>query len=47
MSIERTLARTWTGLVVATALASAELSVARDGEKVICEDNDGWRWEPY
>jgi hypothetical protein len=21
--------------------------VAGDGEKIICEDNDGWRWEPY
>jgi hypothetical protein len=19
---------------------------AGDGEKIICEDNDGWRWEP-
>jgi hypothetical protein len=43
MSIEQALARTWIGTVVAAALASAELTVARDGEKVICEDNDGWR----
>jgi len=21
--------------------------VAGDGEKIVCEDNDGWRWEPY
>jgi hypothetical protein len=21
--------------------------VAGDGEKIKCEDNDGWRWEPY
>jgi hypothetical protein len=21
--------------------------VAGDGEKIICEDNDGWRWEAY
>ena len=21
--------------------------VAGDGEKIICEDNDGWRWDPY
>jgi len=21
--------------------------VAGDGEEIICEDNDGWRWEPY
>jgi hypothetical protein len=21
--------------------------VAGDGKKIICEDNDGWRWEPY
>ena len=47
MSIERTLARTWTGTVVVAVLATAELTVARDGEKVIREDNDGWRWEPY
>jgi len=20
--------------------------VAGDGERIICEDNDGWRWEP-
>jgi hypothetical protein len=20
--------------------------VAGDGEKIICEDNNGWRWEP-
>jgi hypothetical protein len=20
--------------------------VAGDGEHIICEDNDGWRWEP-
>ena len=20
--------------------------VAGDGEKIVCEDNDGWRWEP-
>jgi hypothetical protein len=21
--------------------------VAGDGKRIICEDNDGWRWEPY
>lgn len=21
--------------------------VAGDGEKIVCADNDGWRWEPY
>jgi hypothetical protein len=21
--------------------------VAGDGEKIVCEDNNGWRWEPY
>jgi hypothetical protein len=21
--------------------------VAGDGEKIVCKDNDGWRWEPY
>jgi hypothetical protein len=20
--------------------------VAGDGEKIVCEDNNGWRWEP-
>jgi hypothetical protein len=20
--------------------------VAGDGESIVCEDNDGWRWEP-
>jgi hypothetical protein len=20
--------------------------IAGDGEAIICEDNDGWRWEP-
>jgi hypothetical protein len=20
--------------------------VAGDGEKIMCEDNNGWRWEP-
>ncbi|HTS96698.1 MAG TPA: hypothetical protein VMI33_08750 [Streptosporangiaceae bacterium] len=20
--------------------------MAGDGEKIVCEDNDGWRWEP-
>jgi hypothetical protein len=20
--------------------------VAGDGERIVCEDNDGWRWEP-
>ena len=20
--------------------------VAGDGKKIICKDNDGWRWEP-
>jgi hypothetical protein len=21
--------------------------IAGDGERIVCEDNDGWRWEPY
>jgi hypothetical protein len=21
--------------------------IAGDGERIICEDNNGWRWEPY
>jgi hypothetical protein len=24
-----------------------QTGIAGDGEKIICEDNDGWRWEPY